>query len=608
MTTLFRLLSLAIASAILVTAGCAQGPVRTASVAAPAATSSAATDSDSDDGDGDADQADVPASPHGSVARKKEARAEPLPLRELTAPVLYQLVLAELAAQSGSFGLSVSAYVDLAVSTRDPRIARRAAEIALHGRDFDAALQAGRLWADIDPESPLARQMLTGLLVNVNRLDELAPHIAKLFELEGENVGPALLGLNRLFVRYPDKRAVQKLIEQITVPYVGLAETHMARAQAAKNAGDLSRGVEEIDQALALRPDWDAAVMLKAQLQGATSAEKALDTLRSYLAAHPKAREVRQQYASGLVGERKYPQARVEFERLLKDNPDNLDVVYAVAILSLQLDDYAMAEENFRKLIDSDYGEANTARLYLGQIAEERKQFDAALNYYGLVTQGDQYLPAQLRIGQLLSRQGKLDEGRRHLRQAQVSSAEDRMQLLVAEAQLLREAGQVQAAYDLLEAQLKTQPDQPDLLYETALLAEKLGRIDILETRLRRLIAVKPDHAHAYNALGYTLAEHNQRLSEAHQLVAKALQLAPDDPFILDSMGWVQFRMGDNQAALGSLQRAFMLRPDPEIAAHLGEVLWVMGRRDEAKKTLGEAVKAHPGNEALTEVVKRLIP
>ncbi len=607
MTSYLRLLMLAIASPIFVVAGCAQTPARTVSPSAQAATEPATADED--DGDSDADQAGESTSPHGLAARKKEkTRAEPLPLRELTAPVLYQLVLAELAAQSGSFGLSVSAYVDLAASTRDPRIARRAAEIALHGRDLDAALQAARLWVDIDPESPLARQMLTGLLVNVNRLDELEPHLAKLFTLEGENVGAALLGLNRLFVRYPDKRAVQKFVEEITVPYIGLAEAHMARAQAAKNAGDLPRGLEEIDKSLALRPDWNAAIMLKAQMQSTTSAEKALDTLRRYLAKHPKAREVRQQYASGLVGERKYEEARVEFARLLKDNPDNLDVIYAVGILSLQLQDYAMAEENFRKLIDSDYGEANTARLYLGQIAEERKQFDAALSFYGQVTQGDQYLPAQLRIAQVLSRQGKLDEGRRHLRQSQTATPEDRMQLLVAEAQLLREAGQVQAAYDLLESHLQTQPDQPDLLYETALLAEKLGHVDILEAKLRRLITIKPDHAHAYNALGYTLAEHNERLSEAHQLVAKALQLAPDDPFILDSMGWVQFRMGDTQAALGSLQRAFMLRPDPEIAAHLGEVLWVMGRRDEAKKTFSDAVKAHPGNEALIEVVKRLTP
>ncbi len=598
---------LAVASSIFIVAGCAQVPARTAN---PAEQSTAELPAaDEDDGDSDAGQTAESPSSHGMVARKKgKTRAEPLPSVDLTAKVLYQLVLAELAAQNGSFSLSVSAYLDLAISTRDPRIARRAAEIALHGRDIDAALQAARLWVEIDPESPLARQMLTGLLVNVNRMDDLAPQLSKLFSLEGENVGAALLGLNRLFVRYPDKQAVQKFIEQITVPYIGLAETHMVRAQAAQTAGDIPRGLEEIDKALTLRPDWDPAIMLKAQLQGVTSVEKALDTLRAYLAKHPKAREVRQQYASGLVGDHKYPEARVEFERLLKDNPDNLDVIYAVAILSLQLQDYVVAEENFRKLIDSDYGEANTARMYLGQIAEERKQFDSALSLYGLVTQGDQYLPAQLRIAQVLSRLGKLDEGRRHLRQAQVSSAEDRMQLLVAEAQLLREAGQVQAAYDLLDSRLKAQPDQPDLLYETALLAERLGHLDILEARLRRLIEIKPDHAHAYNALGYTFAEHNQRLNEAQQLVAKALQLAPDDPFILDSMGWVQFRMGDNQAALGSLQRAFMLRPDPEIAAHLGEVLWVMGRRDDAKKTLGDAVKSYPDNEALIEVVKRLIP
>ena len=537
-----------------------------------------------------------------------KARVEPLPQQELTGQILYQTLLAEIAGQRGNLDLSASAYMDLARSTRDPRVARRAAEMALHGRNLDMALQATRLWVEIDPESSQAHQMMAGLLVSANRLDELQPHVAKLLAQEGENLGDGLMRLNRLFARYPDKKAVLTMVEQLTQPYIGLPEAHFARAQAALNAAEWRRGIAGADKALDLRPDWDLAVMLKAQLQRTESPEAAIETLRTYLAGHPQAREVRLQYARNLVGARKFSQARTEFQRLLGDFPGNVDVIYAVAVLSVQLSDWEAAEENFKKLLGKDFAEIDTVRLYLGQIAEERKQFDAALRWYAEVAPGEQYLAAQLRIAQLLARQGNLDAGRRHLQEVRAAGNADRIQLLLAESQLLRDGGRTQEAYELLAGGLATQPEQSELLYESALLAEKLGRHEAMEASLRKLIRLKPEHAHAYNALGYSFAERNQRLEEAEQLVLKALQLSPDDPFIIDSMGWVLYRKGDNQGALIHLQRAFSIRPDPEIAAHLGEVLWALGRRDEAKRTWQEAAKAHPGNDVLAEVIKRFAP
>ncbi|MBM3390571.1 MAG: tetratricopeptide repeat protein [Betaproteobacteria bacterium] len=539
---------------------------------------------------------------------KSVVRVEPLPKQELTGQILYQTLLAEIAGQRGNHGLSASAYLDLARTTRDPRYARRAAEIGLHGRDLEVALQAARLWVELDPESAQARQMMAGLLVSANRLEELQPHVAKLLAQEGDNIGDGLLRLNRLFARYPDKKAVMHIVDRLTMPYVGLAEAHFARAQAALNAGDWKRGVTEIDKALALKPEWDNAVLLKAQLQRTETPEVALETLRSHLDRHPRSREVRLQYARHLVDARMYPQARAEFQRLLVDYPGNADVVYAVAMLSVQLSDWTTAEENFRRLIGQDYAEIDTVRLYLGQIAEERKQFDEALRWYATVATGEQYLAAQLRIAQLLAKQGKLEAGRRHLQEARTTDGADRVQLLLAESQLLRDAGRTTEAYELLAGSLAAQPEQPELLYESALLAEKIGRHDVMEGNLRKLIRLKPEHAHAYNALGYSFADRNQRLAEAEELIEKALKLSPNDPFIIDSMGWVLFRKGDNAGALTQLQRAYAIRPDPEIAAHLGEVLWVLGRRDEARKTWQDAAKAHPGNEVLAEVMKRFAP
>lgn len=539
---------------------------------------------------------------------KPKAHVEPLPNQELTGQIVYQALLAEIAGQRGNLGLSASAYLDLARSTRDPRVARRAAEIALHGRNLDMALQAANLWVEIDPDSSPARQMMAGLLVSANRLDELQPHVARLLAQEGENLGDGLLRLNRLFARHPDKKAVRVIVEQLTLPYVGMPEAHFARAQAALNAAEWQHGIAEADRALGLRPDWDIAVMLKAQLQRAESPEAAIETLRTYLDGHPQSREVRLQYARSLIGARRFPQARAEFQRLLGDFPGNLDVIYAVAVLSMQLSDWATAEENFRKLLGKDFVEIDTVRLYLGQIAEERKQFDEALRRYAEVAPGDQYLAAQLRIAQLLARQGKLEAGRRHLREVRTEGEAERLQLLLAESQLLRDAGRTEEAYALLADGLAAQPEQPELLYESALLAEKLGRHDVMETGLRKLIGIKPDHAHAYNALGYSFADRNERLDEAEALIAKALQLSPDDPFIIDSMGWVRYRKGDSAGALTHLQRAYAIRPDPEIAAHLGEVLWALGRREEADRIWQEAAKAHPGNAVLAEVIKRFAP
>jgi tetratricopeptide (TPR) repeat protein len=309
-----------------------------------------------------------------------------------------------------------------------------------------------------------------------------------------------------------------------------------------------------------------------------------------------------------LVSEHRYPEARAEFQRLSRDFPDNVDVVYAVGVLSLQLQDYALAEANFKRLLVLPYRDRNTVRLYLGQIAEEQKNYAEALRWYEEVASGDQYLQAQIRYAQVLNHQGKLEAARAHLHEIEAGSSQARAQLLLAEAQMLRDANRSREAFDLIGGALESMPDQPELLYDYAMLAEKLERTDLLELNLKKLIALQPDHAHAYNALGYSLADRNVRLPEARELIEKALQLSPDDPFIIDSMGWLLYRSGKNKEALEYLRKAYSTRPDPEIAAHLGEVLWADGERSEAEKIWLEASKKTPDNEALNGTIKRFKP
>jgi tetratricopeptide (TPR) repeat protein len=544
--------------------------------------------------------AQEPATPPASTIEEDR-----LPKLELTGQILYQFLLAEIAAQRGQFGVSSSAYLDLAMSTRDPRIVRRAAEIAFHARQYDAALEAARLWLTLEPESTQARQMISTLLLASGRVEELGDSLARDLAAEGPRVGDALMRLMGAFARYPDKLAIQRLFDQLTQPYLALAEAHLVRAQAAAGAKNTDRARSEIDQTLKLRPNWELAALLKAELLPKGAAQ--LDFLKTYLAANPDAQDVRLGYARVLVSEKSYEASRTEFRRLLSVNPNNPDILYAVGILSLQVNDTAEAEQQLKRFVEIGRGDLDPARFYLGQIADQAGRFDEALRWYDLVAAGEHVMPAKVRGAQVLVRQGKLDEARERLAAARANTPDD-MSLVVAEAQLLTDAGRPVDAFAFLAKMLEMHPDQPDLLYETALAAEKLGYVDVLEGHLRHLIALKPNSAQAYNALGYSLADRNMRLEEAAQFIDKALSLEPDDPFILDSKGWLLFRQGNLAEALATLQKAFTQKPDPEIAAHIGEVLWVIGRPNEALTVWREAAKAHPTNEALAATIKRFAP
>ena len=540
------------------------------------------------------------------VAAKADAAQANLPKQDLTEAVLYEYLLAEIAGQRGAVGLSAQAYADLAKRTRDPRIARRAAEVAVYARMPGAAIDAARIWYESEPSSIQALQALTSLLLAAKREDEALPYLQK--RINEDPSGGSFLQLQRLFTGAQDKALTLKLVQQLAQPYPQVAQAHYAIAQAAAGAGESALALEEVRAASALRPEWELPVLLEAQLLQRQSNALALERLAAFLERHPKEREVRLSYARLLVSERKYTEARVEFQTLSRDFPDNADVVFAVGVLSLQLQDYALAQANFKRLLELPYRDRNTVRMYLGQIAEEQKNYTEALRWYDEVSSGDALLRAQLRIALVLGKQGKLDEARARLRQAEAGSVEGTVQLLLTEAQLLRDANRAREAFELIGNALKTLPDQPELLYDYAMLAEKLDRVDLLESNLRKLIRLQPEHAHAHNALGYSLADRNLRLPEAQGLIEKALQLSPEDPFIIDSMGWLMYRMGKHKQALEYLRKAYSARPDPEIAAHLGEVLWTAGEHSEAEKIWGEASKKTPGNDALNNTIKRFRP
>jgi tetratricopeptide (TPR) repeat protein len=576
--TAYRIIGLAVCAAL---AACAQQPPQTVEEPAPA--------------------------PSVAVA-KPQAQRPPLPGVELSEELLYKMMLAEVALQRGQPHIAVQTYLELARETQDPRIAQRATEVAWNARFNSAALEAAGIWLQVDPGSAQARQVIAALLVNQARIADAQPHLEKWIATGRDSVGQSFLQLSTLLSRHKDKPEVLKLMQALAQPYPDVPEARLAVAQAAWNAENPQVSLEESRAALKLRPDWELAALFVAQVLQRGSNEEALRFLEEYLRDHPGARDARLNYARLLVTTKSYPEARRQFEVLVAEYPQNADVGMAVALLAMQANDYDAAETQLKRVLELNYKDPDVARFYLGQLNEDRKRLDEALKWYSTVTQGDQFIPAQARYAAILAKQGKMPEARKHLQEATARNPQQRVQLTQAEAQLLRDANAHQEAFDVLGQALAQMPDTPDLLYDYAMAAEKVNRLDILEANLKQLIKLRPDHAHAYNALGYTFADRNQRVEEAYRLIETALKLAPDDPFIQDSMGWVLYRMGRNQEGLDYLQKAFKQRPDPEIAAHLGEVLWALEKRDEARKIWTDSLKEHPKNEVLQGTVKRFQP
>jgi len=557
--------------------------------------------------EGDDDVEDLDLGAAEALLRERAAPRANLPPNALTRELLYKFLLAEIAGQRGNVRLSAKAYVEIAQTTRDPRVARRATEVAMFGRFNDLALEAASLWVEVEPDSVPARQSLVSVLINNNKLSDAKPYLQKMLAADKATIGPSFLQLNPLLSRHPDKNAVYLLIRDLAAPYPDVPEAHFSVAQAAFAAGKFDVAGQEARQVLKLRPDWEPAALLNAQVLQRESNAKAIDFLQSYLATNPGARDARLNYARLLVADKRIDPARREFQRIEQEAPNNADVAVTIGLLSLQMGDFDTAEAKFKRALQLNYRDPDALRYYLGQVAEERKRYDEALDWYGKVVAGEQVVPAAARYAFILARQNKLSEARAYLQQVAVQNQQQRTQLIQAEAQVLREAKAYQESFDLLGAALASQPDHPDLLYDYAMAAERLDRIDVLEAKLKRLIQLKPDHAQAYNALGYTLADRNLRLKEAREYIEKALKLAPDDPFILDSMGWVYYRMGNPNEGLEYLKRAYAQRPDPEIAAHLGEVLWAQGKKAEAEQLWRGSIKEHPGNDELAAVMKKFL-
>ena len=555
--------------------------------------------------------------PAPTESTEAESEAPPVP-SALDASLFYQLLLGEINAVGDEPATGYSLMLDAARKTNDPALYQRAVELAFQARSGDGALQAARAWRQAFPESREANRFLLQILVVLNRVsdsaDALRTDIA-LADPKDRNVVISMIP--RTYSRVSDKKAAAVLVEQalgdyLTQPATGAAAwTAVGRLRMA--AGDTTQAAEAARRGQQVNPTAEGPALLGLELMD-PKLPQAEAVVKRYMDGKPLP-ELRMGYARALLDAQRYGEASQQLVFVTREKPDFPEAWLVQGTLQLQDNHDAEAEASLKRYIqlsDQQHSAEERSRglaqayLSLSRIAEKRKDLALAGAWLDKIENKEDLVAAQQRRASILARQGKMDDARKLIRGLPERSPEDARMKVMAEVQLLRDNKQYKVAYDVLSQLAAKPPVDPDLLYDQAMLAEKMGNLPQMERLLRQVIAAKPEYHHAYNALGYSLAERNLRLPEAKELIQKALTFAPGDPFISDSLAWVEFRMGNKAEALRILDDAYKARPDADIAAHLGEVLWSMGQRDRAHAVWKEGLILNSENDTLQDTLKRL--
>ncbi len=521
--------------------------------------------------------------------------------------VMYRLLAGELAGHMGDIEQSTTHYSQAAELSEDPLVAERATRIALFGSDGTQAINAASRWVQLAPDNLEARQTLAVLYVRSGQVQEAIPHFEYVINSPELRGGKGYMLVGATLAKEKDQQSALDAMRLLVARHDKNAWAHFALANLALNSKQNRLAADASAKALELDPNLVDALVVRAralQLLGET--EQALEDMRAAVAARPDSFELRANYGRLLVQVKSYDEARAVFEELIQERPQNLDLLYTLGLLNLQAEQYDAAEANFKRLA-SGGKRTDVGHYYLGRVAEKRARYQQAMTWYRQVNAGEYYLDAQTRVAELHVKLGNYDEARAHFKtlRDQASDSETAIKLYLAEGQLLREQADYHAGMEMYSRALTEHPGNGDLLYARALMAEKIDRIDLLEADLRAILAEDPDNATALNALGYTLADRNERILEAYGYIQRALEVRPDDPTVIDSMGWVHYRMGNYDKAEQYLRRAYKLLQDAEVAGHLSEIVWVRGNKEEARNLLKEALDKNPKNEYLLRLKQR---
>jgi tetratricopeptide (TPR) repeat protein len=555
----------------------------------------------------------VPAQPTGAdapVAKTKPsvpAKTEVVPNTKLTAEMLFRLLTAEIAGQRGNIDLAISQYAAAARLTQEPRVVERATRISVYGRNDKVALEMAELWVKLEPDNVDAHQVAAAMFIRSGKVKPAKLHLERVIALSDQGAQKGFMLVSALLSKEKDKNTALGVMQELIADRQNDPDALYAYSQLALMVGDLGKAHEAVNKVLVLRPKMtDAQILNSTVLFRQGNKVEAFTALQQAVDADPNNHALRQYYARRLVDEKRYADARVQYKALLKQTPDDQESRYALGLLAMQLHDLKDAERYFRSLVDKQQMESESY-FYLGQIAETRNDFDAAVTDYTAVSGGQHLLEAQIRIAMIDARRGNVKAARERIHSIPADTTELEERLLLAEGEILREAKLNQEAYEFYNEALTKQPDNNQLLYARALAAEKVEHIDVTLADLETIVKRDPNNAQALNALGYTLIDRTDKLTEGMQYITKAYKLQPDDPAILDSLGWANYRLGNYAEALKFLRIAFNKLKDAEVAAHLGEVLWVSGEKEAARHIWDEALRDTPNHKVLQDVIKRFI-
>lgn len=525
----------------------------------------------------------------------------------LSAEVLQYLMVAEIAGQRGKLGIAVANYLQAAKLSKDAGVAERASRIAIFARKDQAALKASKIWVQLAPENAEAHQITAAMLVRAGDIEGALKHFEKVLSLSKKSEQKTFMLITSLLGKERDKNIALDIMKRLIDKHPKSASAYYAYANLALLTKEYEVASKAINKALRLKKHWNEAAVLKVTiLHRLGKNDEAIAWLAKELQRQPDNDTLRLYYARKLVDAKKYPAAYTEFKKVYSVNK-NMAALYAMGLLANRMGKIELAEKHFISLSGS--GEhKNEANFYLGQIREKKKDFLQAIDWYSKVQSGVYAFESRLRIIILLGKQGKVSQAREQVKNIKVDKPNEQVRLYIVEGEVLRENKMYIEALDLYTDGLSAIPDNLDLLYARALAYEKLNRINDAVSDLRHIVKLDPQNIQTLNALGYTLVDKTEQVHEGMEYIQQAYQLRPTDPAIIDSMGWAYYRLGKLDKAVTFLKRAFALFNDAEVAAHLGEVLWVRGEKEEAKRIWKNSLRETPKHDTLLNAIKRFMP
>ena len=539
------------------------------------------------------------------AALNADQKKAELPSRSFPGDSFHDLLVAEFAVRRQQYDLALGYYMQQSVETRDPGVAARTTRLAQFLQADNASLDAAQLWTEIEPNSLEAQYTTATMLARKSRPLDALPHMISVMDSGGKTNFPTIAA-SALKLDIETRTQLEQAYDTLLLKHPDNAQLHTSKALLEQQRGDVDNALVSIQKATSLdQRDLHAVIIEARLLQQLKRPEEALTRLESALSKHPKNRRLRLQYARLLMA-KDIDLARLQFEQLLLDTPSDADLLLSLALINKETGRTEQAELYFQQLLITG-NRSNEANYYLAQMAEARNDWQLAIEHYQAIPVSNDYMAATTRIAELYLKMARPGKARQHLQTSRQQHPQFALRLYLLESELLMKTQRLDDSVAVLNEALLIFPSQPNLLYLRSMAFEKQSKYPAMERDLREIIHIDPNNAVALNALGYILANRGEKLDEAKQMIERALSSKPNDPAILDSLGWVEFRRGELSAALAHLEQAFKAFPDPEVAAHLGEVLWFSQQRERARALWQDMLEKYPDSIPLLETMKRLM-